>query len=53
MTINGYLTMLSMLVFTSLTLTAQAPDRMRAGQWDWDDHHRRQDVPDVELRVAE
>jgi hypothetical protein len=33
MTINGYLTMLSMLVFTSLTLTAQAPDRMRAGQW--------------------
>jgi hypothetical protein len=30
---NRYLTILSMLVFIGLALSAQAADRMRAGQW--------------------
>jgi uncharacterized protein DUF3617 len=30
---NRYLTILSMLVFIGLTLSAQAADRVRAGQW--------------------
>jgi hypothetical protein len=33
MTTNRYLTSLSMLVFIGLTLSAQAADRVRAGQW--------------------